>query len=363
MKTYFKNSEDYWYTAWAIAAKDIGEALKYKTTRMNIIAALGLVLFSTWGAANRFGAGYLFSEVVVYDESNSQLSAAMENSPDLELVSASSLEELKSLVDSNEIGLVIPQDFDRQVNSSGQPTLNGYVSWAERHKVADMEVEFTREFSDLIGRPLRVEIGDNVVTPRPDSRGAILDVATTMLLAVFWMAVTVMPHVMLEEKQTRTIDALLVSPASEGQVVAGKALVGLFYTVATAGLALALNWNYIAHWGLALLAFLAATLLAISVALMLGSFINSDQHLNLWVVPTIIIIVLPAILLQFGDGLPTGLSTALPWIPSAAVVNLFRHAFSNDAPVGQLLFDLTVVLAAAALLYALVVWKLRRADR
>ena len=53
--------------------------------------------------------------------------------------------------------------------------------------------------------------------------------ATTILqmfIFTFMTALVLVPYLMLEEKQTRPMDTLLVSPATAGQVVLGKALAG-----------------------------------------------------------------------------------------------------------------------------------------
>ena len=101
-----------------------------------------------------------------------------------------------------------------------------------------------------------------------------------MIYFVFSTALLLIPHLMLEEKQTKTLDALLTSPASPGQVVLGKALAGFFYILVIGGLALALFSLYIVHWGLALAAFLGYALLAIGLGLAVGSFIKSAETIG-----------------------------------------------------------------------------------
>ena len=49
--------------------------------------------------------------------------------------------------------------------------------------------------------------------------------------------------------KNKTLEALLVSPASAGQVVLGKALAGSFYVLLGGGLFFGLNWAAVTNWG------------------------------------------------------------------------------------------------------------------
>ena len=87
---------------------------------------------------------------------------------------------------------------------------------------------------------MRVVIGQNIIIPQADVDGMQTNVAYLMIYFVFSTALMLIPYLMLEEKQTKTLDALLTSPASPGQVVLGKALAGFFYILVIGGLAIAL---------------------------------------------------------------------------------------------------------------------------
>ena len=93
------------------------------------------------------------------------------------------------------------------------------------------------------------------------------------------------PALMMAEKRKKTLDALQVSPASNAQVVMGKALAGLFYVLLGGGLFFALNWAYITNGGLALLAFALCAMFSIGVALVMGSFVQSRQQMAIWMLP------------------------------------------------------------------------------
>ena len=82
-------------------------------------------------------------------------------------------------------------------------------------------------------------------------------------------------------------------------------------------------------------------------------------------VPAIIIVVvllIPAFFAQ-EPNLTANLKVIFSWLPTTAVVEMFQFALSSHAPLSQLLTNLTIALGSTVLVFALVIWKVRRADR
>ena len=357
MKTFLDNL----YMAWAIASKDIVDALKNKNTRTNIIFMMGLVVFFWWGSTQRPFDKRI--DTAVYDKGNSGLtigSAELADGYTFRFYEASSLQEMERMMGYKQLGVVIPADFDQVLASDGEPTLSGYILWAHRTRVVELEVKYSAKFTELLGQPVRVEIGENFVIPAPDVETS--GVHFHILFATFFVAITLVPTLMMEEKRTKTLDALLVSPASDGQVVMGKALAGLFYVVLTGGLFFALNWAYITNWGLALLAFLGCAMFSIVLALALGSFIRSQQQMGIWMLPVMFVLIIPAFFSQEPNLAPS-LKAIFSWLPTSALVQVFQFAMSSHAPADRLVIDLAIFLVSTALVFAVVVWKVRRSDK
>jgi len=229
-----------------------------------------------------------------------------------------------------------------------------------RGKVAELETLYSDKFSEMLGQPVRVEIGDNIVLPAPGIETTTVN--THILFAVFFMALNLVPFLMVEEKQTKTMDAILVSPASPGQVVMGKALAGFFYILLSGGLFFALNWIYITNWGLALLGFILLALFSIGLALLVGSFVDSSKQINLWTLPILFVFIIPAFFSQ-EPNLAPGLKAVIAWLPTSAFVEILQFAMSSSTPMNEFVIDLAVILLSTALVFAIVVWKMRRSDR
>ncbi len=349
------------YIAWAIASKDIMEVLKNKSTRNNLILMMGMVVFFYWASALRPFDKRI--DTAVYDEGNSSLTnatAALADGYTFRFYEAHSIQEMERIMGYKQLGVVIPADFDQILASGGEPTLSGYILWVHRTRVAELEAKYSDKFTELLGQPVRVEIGDNFIIPSPDVETS--GVHFHILYATFFVVITLVPALMMEEKRTKTLDALLVSPVSAGQVVLGKALTGMFYALLGGGLFFALNWAYVTNWGLALLAFLGCAMFSIGLALALGSFIRSQQHMVIWMLPVMFVLIIPAFFSQ-EPNLAPGLKAVFSWLPTSALVRIFQFAMSSHAPVDQLLTNLAIALVSTALVFAAVVFKVRQLDR
>jgi ABC-2 type transport system permease protein len=349
------------YMAWAIALKDIADAMKNKNSRTNILLMVAMVVFFWWASTPRPFDKRI--DTAFYDEGKSSLTTRTEELADeftFRFYEASSVDEMQRMMGFKQLGVVIPADFDQILASGGEPTLNGHILWVFRGEVVELEAKYSQKFSELLGQPVRVVIGENIVIPAPNIETATVNF--TILYAVFFMALSIVPALMMEEKRTMTMDALLVSPASAGQVVFGKALAGLFYLLLSGGLYFALHWAYITDWGLAILAFLGCTMFSIGLALAMGSLIRTRQQMTIWMLPIIFVLVIPAFFSQ-EPNLAPGLKAIFAWLPTTAMIKIFQFAMSSHAPVEQLWTNLAIVFVCTALVFGVVVWVARHADR
>ncbi len=357
MKTFM----DTFYIAWTIARKDIGDALKHKGTRVNILLMLAMVVFLYWISTARPWDKSI--EVVVYDEGDSGLfegSIELSDSYEIRHIKVSSLGQMQRNMRHEHWGLVVPADFERTLAAGGEPILTGYLLWAWRGKVAVRETLYSAKFSELFGQPVRVEIGTNIVIPSPNIRTTMVN--QHILFVTLFVAITLIPVLMLEEKITKTLDALLVSPVSAGQVAMGKALAGLFYVGLTGGLFFALNWAHVTNWGLALLGFLLCALFSIGLALAVGSLARTPHQLAIWLAPVMVLLIVPSVFAGFSNLAPS-LKVIFSWLPTTAVVNILQYSFSSSAPMEQLLTNLAIVVVSTALAFMMVAWKVIRTNR
>ncbi|HSG43326.1 MAG TPA: ABC transporter permease [Anaerolineales bacterium] len=357
MKTFM----DHLYMSWVIGSKDIIDALKNKITRTNVLLIISMLVFFWWASTLRPFDRRI--DTVVYDEGNSSLkpgTVALTDGYTIRFYEANSIQEMERLMGYKQLGVVIPADFDQTLESKGEVTLSGYILWVHRARSAELEAKYSQKFSELFNQVVHIKIGENIVIPAPEVEAS--GVHFHILFATLFVAITLVPFLMLEETHTKTLDALLVSPASAGQMVMGKALAGLFYVLVCGGLFFALNWAYVSNWVLALLAFFGCALFSIGLALAMGSFIKTQQHIRIWMTPIMFLLIVPAFF-SLEPNLAPSLKAIFSWLPTTALTNIFHFAMSSHAPVDQLLINLGISLVSTALVFAAVVWKVRQADR
>ncbi len=327
----------------AIVAKDIGEAIKNRSIAVNILILPLMILFYKWLPTLYDPPG---TRVVVYDEGNSQLVAHLENDPQYELRVASSTRELEETVDDMPmpvLGLSIPAGVD-------SPTeLDGYVMhWVTPAQTAALRSQLEQQFAAWMGHPVR--INPHVLYARPSSMGPIRSTAITTAVIVILGGLMIVPSLLLEEKQAKTMDALLISPASSGQIIVGKALVGCFYCSMIAVAALLINHAVILQWGWLVLTTVSGVLFTVALGLGLGIYFERRQQFSSWMVIIASFLLVPVFLTVMEPILPQALMALFNWMPAVALAKAFRFSFSQGAASTQLLVNLGLILGCTLLI-------------
>jgi len=358
-----KSLADSLYIAWVIGTKDILDAIKNKGSRNNLIIMILMVVFFYWLSDIRPFDKKV--SVIVYDEGNTPQAletVKLNNGSEYQFRQAASLMDMEQKMANQDLGLVIPADFNQNLASGNTRTLEGYIFWVTRTKVTALEAKYSQAFTEILNQPIQVDISDHIVVPQANADGQQTNVTYLMVYFVFTTALLLIPHLMIEEKQTKTLDALSTSPASPGQIVLGKALAGFIYILVIGGMALALFSLYIVNWVIALAAFLGYALLAVGLGLLVGSFIKSMKQLGAWMLVLILFLMIPP-LFYTAPNLKEGLRVILTWMPTSALASLFRFACSTGYTVQQILPNLVITVLSIGIIFGLVIWKVRRSDR
>lgn len=349
----------------AITLKDSLDAVKDRKLLPIFAAVLLMVALFRLLPALREGDT---QTLVVVDSGESMVVSQWADSDQFDLHRVSSQEEMEYFLGGEEtavLGLVLPPDFDQQVNGDAVVELNGYVD----HWVSDSEAEEVRSFFEtqltaLTGRPVRIQVHNDAVFTHP--RG-LQPVTTSFLMAYALVIVGLMvaPNLMIEEKELKTMDALLISPASAGQIVTAKSLTGLLYCLVAGGLVLVVSAGLIVHWEIALLAVICGSLFTVSAGLLLGVVLNSRQQLILWSAVLMFPLFIPVIASEVLPDIqaPALVQQIVSLIPTVAVAEATRWALSGSVPWTEIGIGLAVTVACAILVLAVVTWVVRRSDR
>jgi len=366
MNTTREKIVDSLHIVWTIASKDIVDSPKNKLI-VSLILGMGFMLLmpKVMGLMLVPPA----TPVLVYDPGESRLTAALENSTQYQVRRARSLAEVEQIIGSTgfglgvEFGLAVPDDFDQVLEAGGQPELDGYVAWANRRKASQLKTDFEEQIEELVGQPVRINVAGNIVYPPSDAGLWLLMVTITPVTVILLMGIQLVPTLLFEEKQTKTMSALLVSPASISQVVVGKALAGLFYVLVSAGVVFAINWAGVVHWEVVLLFVLGIGLFGVGMGLVLGSFFERQQDV-VGLTMLLLVVFIGALFVDMLDlDIPAVVQAIIPWVPSVALAEIIRFVFLESTPWIQVWTNLGSVLGISLLLYGVVVWKVRRSDR
>ena len=357
---------DKMYIIGSIAAKDIQDALKNRFVIYQIIA-VSVILLSIRGL------GLILepptTQIVIFDPGGSTFSSMVEDSPDLRVIQAESLVDLQGVISNMgfglgaELGIEIPPGFDTQLESMDQPELQGYVSWANRNKAVAIKDEIESALQELTGKPILINLEGNIITP-PGDIGLLVGIVTMFAVTIILtIGIILVPSLMLEEKQNRTLDALLVSPASIGQVVAGKALAGTFYILVTTLIVYLIYWSGVYSWGITGLFVIGAVLFAVSVGLIFGVVFDRPQEMTGWL-SLVMVLVSGTIFVELINlDLPPFLEQILPWLPPVALAKIFWASFSSQVDYQQVWASFAVVVIISGLLFGFIIWRIRQLDR
>jgi ABC-2 type transport system permease protein len=168
----------------------------------------------------------------------------------------------------------------------------------------------------------------------------------------------VVPLLLVEEKEKRTLDFLLASPASLKEIVAGKALTGVVYTVLIAGLLLFINRQLVGNWFLTLLSILLGLLFVVGVGLFMGTLLNNTMQVNTWASSVLIVLLMPS----FPSlGLPAAVETAMRLIPTYYLTEALKLSLAGSS-VSRVWTHLAVVLVCSLIAFTAATWALRRGN-
>lgn len=348
---------------WAIAWKDIVEAIKNKNTLAVLLTAIPMV-FVYYYLPVLSARGEL-PLIRVYDAGESVLVARLENSDVLEVrryTSEAKMKEALTNGDIPELAFVIPAGYDQALEDGEETQLTGYVlNWVDPADANELVRLVEDEIAFQLGRPVPIALGDRVYLA-PDSHGLATSAGIAFVFVITMVGLTLIPHLMLEEKQTRTIDVLMISPAGSGSLIAGKAVAGLFYCLLGAGVALIFYRFLIIHWWLAVLATVLGALFTVSFGLMLGTIIESRAQLTLWAWVFIMPLFVPVFLSLLEGLVPDRVIEILRFVPTVVILDLFRTSCAAGIPLGKGLLQLSWVAAWAVGVLILDGWLVRRQD-
>lgn len=317
-----------------ITAKDILDAIKNRNTLANIVVVfLIMLLYSGLPVWER---GDSPPNLLIFDAGDSSLVAALKDSAAVKLdeyPSQAAMEERVGRGDEHELGLVIPADYASKLVSGDRVELDGYaVRWVSESAASELISWIEAEIARATDQTITIMLDDNRVDVSPSSSSPVFSASLNVVLALLMIGVGVVPHLMIEEKENKTLDVILASPAESSHIVIAKALTGLLYCLVTVTIVFAFNAAFVAHWELPALVAIAGSLFSVALGLLFGTLFEVKQQLTLWGFVALTALLVPIILSSMSDALPSWLTTVVHWIPTATMAYLFQLSCRQRFP-------------------------------
>lgn len=305
--------------------------------------------------------------VVVHDSGNSALVAELRNIPQMNVIPAGSADAVSSEIEKRKAtgGLVVPSNFDADVAAGKQPELTVYVN---NRKGVFEQTAFRRLLNQqvrlLVKRPEPANLVwiDIDKETSEQSRGGLglgqMLLPLLLIMTLGMVGAMVVPLLLVEEKEKRTLDFLLVSPANLKEIVAGKALTGVAYTLLIAGLLLAINRQLVGNWLLTFVSILLGLVFVVAVGVFMGSLLNTTMQVNTWASSVLIVLLAPS----FPSlALPAAVETVMRMIPTYYLAEALKLSLAGSAS-SRIWGHLAVVLVSSVIAFSAAVWALRRGN-
>lgn len=264
-----------------------------------------------------------------------------------------------------DVGLVAGSGFEEAVGRGEAPGLT--VVLPEDPGPGDAVAAFLDPaLGQMAGQAPPAEVRTETVGKAESGGNVLMDlglrtyfVLVSVVLMVGMISLFVVPIILAEEAEKKTLDALTLV-ATSAEVVVAKALVGALYVAVAVPLLLALvglspDDPTLFAAGVGLLA-----LSLVGFGLLVGGVLRNANQVNTWAGVLLLPVVAPAFMV--GAGLPDAAETFASLTPVGAATKLAVNGMGGEAVFGGLLVSVAVILAWALAGYALLAWTLRRRE-
>jgi ABC-2 type transport system permease protein len=266
---------------------------------------------------------------------------------------------LKQAVEAGAVdaGVILPQDFDRLVKAGEKASLTAYV-WGESllKNRAFVVVTMTYLLRTLTGSEAPLEVVTALVGDGESIPWQQRLLPFIVLMATLLGGSMVPSTSLVEEKQKRTLKALVITPTTLGDVFAAKGLLGILLSYYGAIVVLLLNGGLGPQPVLLLGVLALGTIMASAFGLMLGAFIKDVDTLFAVIKGTGLLLYAPAIVYLF-PAIPQWIGRIFPtYYLIAPVIEISQHgAIWSDVAL-----DVLILTGLIVVMLGLVVLAVRR---
>jgi ABC-2 type transport system permease protein len=358
----------------AIVRKDLLDVIRNRTTLFALLTPLFLAVLY-WVMSEALSEDV--TTLALYNPGNSTLitQQTLPNNTQWHILPAPSAEAVRTMVDNNEqnaaVGVVLPPDTDAVLRQGGHPAIAVYFHGAKYSDFSQQlfVASLINRGQVVAGQQPLLQVTPVVLRATPEEqagdRGMSRLAATfgmvTLLVGLLSTGLLLVPHLLVEEKEKKTLRLILSAPASYADVVIGKLLVGLIYTLLLGTFLLLISRIPFAALPQVVYFGLLGGLLFLLCGVLVGIVSKTGVEVNTYGTIIFLLAMVPILFGMPGLNLAQGaLGVAVRLIPNFYVVDGMGRALQDTATPDSFLLNTGVTLAVIVALFALSTWSLRR---
>jgi ABC-2 type transport system permease protein len=323
----------------------LGKEFRHTSKNFIFVFAIVIPLAITLLVSLLFGS--LFSgkpKLGIHDQGDSVLTTKLVSTEGLSSREFVSVDDLRAAVKSGavDLGVVIPQQFDADIENDAETKLDALV-WGEslQKNRALIAVSLVALIREMVGQDVPVEI---ITTALGDGENIPWEkrIFPFIVFIAIIMGGTMVPATSLvDEKQRRTLKALVITPTTLADVFTSKGLFGFLVSMLVGILVLILNRAF-GNQPYLLVAVLAlGALLAVGFGVLLGALIKDINTLFAVVKAIGILLYAPAFIYIF-PGIPQWIGRLFP---TYYMVGPIMEISQNDASFSEIATDIYILIA------------------
>lgn len=360
-------------TILAIARKDAIDILLNKSTLFLLLTPIFLALVFFFISTL---IGSHTDQLLIYDPGGSSMEQAISGAfTNPQIVQANSAADVAAAFgpdgshksSSYALGLVIPAGFDSSLSAGSHPQVNLYLNGDDINNQEALLLRNTvSNYARAVASPQPpITLTSAIINP-PSNMNIGVDLgksyAATSLLVSFLVGSALMPGLLIEEKEKKTIRVLMVSPASFNDIVLGKLLIVLVYQLILSGIVLAIQGGYTGQVALVLLYALLGSCFGLALGLLFGCIFQTTAAAGGVGGIVGFIYILPGIFIgQLGQLIGSNpVAQAIKILPTYYVADGAYNALTSQSTLSGNLLDVSVIVASTIVILAIAVWILRR---
>ncbi|WP_292389297.1 ABC transporter permease [Methanosarcina sp. UBA5] len=329
----------------AIFRKDLISSVKSKNLLIILLTPifLSLLFNSTISLTDNVAV-----PISVYDEgSSADFIEYLSSRGNYDIITADSADKSEELLYNQKVAaiMLVPEGFSADIKNGLTPSLNIIVNPYEAKSVVFLQT-YKDIIMDFAGQKYPVNITLNSLPGDLQSR---FNIPVWIMFTVIFVGMMVLPNTLTTEKEKKTLDAILVSPASEKDVIYGKSFFGLFLTIIISLVIIIINRGFVGNFLSVTVFIILGSTVFTGLGLLIASY--ADNYSSASILSTVC--MAPLILLALLADLSQEIGYISHLVPSTYVFYGIKSAMLNNSGISDLYPEVGILLIFNILVYVL----------